>query len=79
MHGGTRIKWKGFTCPNFVRKLLARFRDVTATSSLAFSAWAIAKAPSSWIQNPCEMLLHTTEIDKKVNKTKSPYPYFIEP
>ena len=42
-------KVKGnFTCPNFVRKLLAKFKDVIVTSSLAFSAWAMAKAPSSW-------------------------------
>lgn len=38
---------KYITCPNFVRKLLPMFRDVTATSSLDLSAWAIAKAPSS--------------------------------
>jgi len=37
------------TCPNFVKKLFARFNDVTARSSLALSAWANANAPSSLI------------------------------
>lgn len=35
------------TCPYFVMKLLARFKDVIAGSSLAFSALARANAPLS--------------------------------
>lgn len=40
-------------CPNLVRKLFIRFNDASLTSSFAFSAWAMEKAPSSRISlNP---------------------------
>lgn len=43
---GYGLLWR-LTCPSFVRKLLARFIEVIATSSLALSACASENAPRS--------------------------------
>lgn len=59
---------KFITCPNFVRKLLAMFRDVTATSSLDLSAWAIAKAPSSCESDKYDIRHNIFPYEPKVQK-----------